>query len=71
KTISMSALTNQDAADLSRAVRKILQERGEISTHEITVQAIDQRGETYDLAIATGDRLRLYRRTWGSVDGKG
>ncbi|MBV1835391.1 MobF family relaxase [Novacetimonas pomaceti] len=71
KTISMSALTNQDAADLSRAVRKILQERGEISTHEIIVQAIDQRGETYDLAIATGDRLRLYRRTWGSVDGKG
>nr|WP_242407718.1 AAA family ATPase [Komagataeibacter intermedius] len=71
KTISMSALTNQDAADLSRAVRKILQERGEISTHEITVQAIDQRGETYDLAIAAGDRLRLYRRTWGSVDGRG
>ncbi|WP_308721276.1 MobF family relaxase [Komagataeibacter xylinus] len=71
KTISMSALTNQDAADLSRAVRTILQERGEISTHEITVQAIDQRGETYDLAIAMGDRLRLYRRTWGSVDGKG
>lgn len=71
KTISMSVLTNQDAADLSRAVREILQERGEISKYEITVQAIDQRGETYDLAIASGDRLRLYRRTWGIVDGKG
>jgi len=71
KTISMSALTNQDAADLSRAVRTILQDRGEISKDEITVEAIDQRGETYDIAIAAGDRLRLFRRTWGQVDGKG
>ena len=33
-------------------------------------RAIDQRGQTYDLAIAAGDRLRLFRRTWGAVDGK-
>ncbi|WP_291366544.1 MobF family relaxase [Acetobacter sp. UBA5411] len=69
--VTMSALTNRDAADLSRAVRSILQERGEISRKEITVQAIDQRGETYDLQVAAGDRLRLYRRTWGKVDGQG
>jgi len=71
KTISMTALTNDDAADLSRAVRSILQERGEISKHEIRVEAVDQRGETYDLSIAQGDRLRLFRRTWGHADGKG
>lgn len=69
--ITMSALTNRDAGDLSRAVRSILQDRGEISRKEITVQATDQRGETYDLQIAAGDRLRLYRRTWGKVEGQG
>ncbi|GBR05696.1 hypothetical protein AOE01nite_35280 [Acetobacter oeni] len=64
-------VTRRDAADLSRAVRSILQERGEISRKEITVEAIGQRGETYDLQIAAGDRLRLYRRTWGKVEGQG
>ncbi|MCP1274440.1 relaxase domain-containing protein [Gluconobacter albidus] len=69
--ISMSALTNQDAADLSRAVRRILQERGEISRDEVKLDAVDQRGETYELQVAAGDKLRLFRRTWGAVDGKG
>ncbi|WP_029604388.1 MobF family relaxase [Kozakia baliensis] len=70
KTISMSALTNQDAADLSRAVRKLLQERGEISRDERIVKAIDQRGEEYDMALAAGDRVRLYRRVYAVVDRK-
>ncbi|KXV21253.1 conjugal transfer protein TraA [Acetobacter malorum] len=69
--ISMSALTNQDAADLSRAVRRILQNRGEISRDEVKLDAVDQRGETYELQVAAGDRLRLFRRTWGAVEGKG
>ncbi|MBS1023200.1 relaxase domain-containing protein [Gluconobacter cerinus] len=69
--ISMSALTNQDAADLSRAVRRILQNRGEISRDEVTLDAVDQRGETYELQVAAGDRLRLFRRTWGAVEGTG
>ncbi|GEN61484.1 hypothetical protein ANI02nite_33680 [Acetobacter nitrogenifigens DSM 23921 = NBRC 105050] len=70
KTVSMSVLTNRDAADLSQAVRRLLQERGEVAREERVVKAVDQRGDEYDMAVATGDRVRLYRRVWGKVDGK-
>jgi hypothetical protein len=68
--ISVSAPTNEDAADISQAIRARLKERGEIATDEIVHKAIDQNGREYDLALAVGDRVRLYRRTWGTVDGK-
>jgi hypothetical protein len=68
--ISISAPTNDDAAEISQAVRRRLKERGEIAAGEVVYKAIDQRGQTYDLAIAAGDKLRLFRRTWGAVDGK-
>ncbi|WP_034998993.1 MobF family relaxase [Beijerinckia mobilis] len=71
KSITVSALTNQDAADISQAIRERLKARGEIGADEKLYKAIDQRGETYDLRIATGDKLRLYRRTWATIDGKG
>ena len=29
-----------------------------------------RRGQEYDLALAAGDRVRLFRRTWGTVDGR-
>jgi len=69
--VTISALTNEDAADISRAVRTRLKARGEIGRDEAIYDAIDQRGEQYRLPIATGDRLRLYRRTWARIDGKG
>ena len=40
------------------------------AAEEVVYRAVDQRGQTYDLAIAAGDKLRLFRRTWGAVDGK-
>jgi hypothetical protein len=69
--ISISAPTNDDAAAISLAVRARLKERGEIAGDEVVYRAIDQRGKTYDLPIAIGDRLRLFRRIWGTVDGRG
>ncbi|MEJ5143636.1 MobF family relaxase [Gluconobacter albidus] len=66
--ITMSAPTNADVMDISRAVRERLRERGEIGKEEIIRAAMDQRGEKYDLAISVGDRLRLYRRTSVKVD---
>ena len=69
--ITVSALTNADAADISRAVRERLKERGALGSDETVHDAIDQRGEEYCLQIATGDRLRLFRRTWAEIDGKG
>ena len=68
--ITISAPTNEDAADISKAIRARLKERGEIAAAEAVHKAIDQNGREYDLALATGDRVRLFRRTWGSVGGK-
>jgi len=69
--ITMTALTNQDAADLSQAVREILVRRGEIDRQGIAVAAVDQRGEAFDMQVARGDRIRLFRRMWGTVEGQG
>lgn len=67
--ITISALTNEDAGTISRAVRERLKRRGEIGEDEIVVPAImptgDRRGEHHDLPIATGDKLRLFRRVRG------
>jgi hypothetical protein len=68
--ITVSAPTNEDVAEISRAIRERLKQRGEIGDDEVTYRAIDQDGRTYDLPIATGDRVRLFRRTWGTVDGR-
>jgi hypothetical protein len=67
--ITVSAPTNDDVAAISRAIRDRLKERGELGNDETVYRAIDQDNRTYDLPIATGDRLRLFRRTWGTVDG--
>ncbi len=71
KPVTISTLTNEDAADISRVVRARLRERGEIAREERRYDAIDQRGETYNLPIAEGDSLRLFRRTWARIDGRG
>jgi hypothetical protein len=67
--VTMSALTNADAADISQAVRARLKARAEIGDDEIIYPAIDQRGETYSLPLATGDRVRLFRQTTAIIDG--
>ncbi len=71
RSVTVSVPTNEDAADVSRVIRARLKARGEIGADEVTYKAVDQRGETYDLPIATGDRLRLFRRTWARIDGRG
>ncbi len=68
--VTISALTNQDAADISRAVRERLKARGELGQEEVVHPAIDQRGETYDMPIATGDKVRLFRKTYSLIEGK-
>lgn len=68
--VTVSAPTNADAAVISRAIRSRLRTRGELGDDEIVRPAIDPRGERYDLSIATGDRLRLFRKTFGTADGQ-
>jgi hypothetical protein len=69
--ITVSAPTNEDVAEISRAIRQRLKARGEIVGQEITHRAIDQGNREFDLTLAVGDRVRLFRRTWGTVNGRG
>jgi hypothetical protein len=68
--ITVSAPTNEDTAEISRAIRQRLKARGEIAAEEVVHRAIDQGNREFDLTLAVGDRVRLFRRTWGSVNGE-
>lgn len=68
--VTVSALTNDDVAEISTAIRVRLKERGEIGPDVGTYQAIDQRGTKYDLPLAEGDRVRLFRKVSVFADGK-
>jgi TrwC relaxase/AAA domain len=71
--VTITTLTNAEAADISRAIRERLKARGEIGTDEATYKAVVYRAdkaEFFDLPIATGDRLRMYRKTVAQIDGK-
>jgi hypothetical protein len=71
--VTLTTLTNAEAADISRAIRERLKARGEIGTDEAIYKAVVDRGdkpEFFDLPIATGDRLRMYRKTIAQIDGQ-
>ncbi|HUZ91043.1 MAG TPA: MobF family relaxase, partial [Methylocella sp.] len=67
KTITISAPVNEDAMEISRAVRARLKKRGELSADEAVYEAIAPRGDgkatLFNLPIATGDRVRLFKLT--------
>lgn len=62
-TISVSAPTNSDAMIVAAAIRRLRQKTGELGKDEWLVTATDNRGEQFDLPLAIGDRVRLFRRT--------
>ena len=71
--VTITTLSNAEAADISQAIRERLKSRGEIGTDEATYKAVVYRAEKpefFDLPIATGDRLRMYRKTVAEIDGK-
>jgi len=68
--VTASALTNADAAEISKAIRVRLKARGELGPDEAIYAAIDNRGEQYELPVATGDRFRLYKQTAATIDGR-
>lgn len=71
KTISISAPTNEDAMEISRAVREKLKKRGELGDDEAVYEAIAPRGDGksihFNLPVATGDRVRLHKLTWAKI----
>jgi hypothetical protein len=64
--------TNAHALEVGKAIRAIRREAGELGRDEITKRALDPNsGETFDLPIAVGDRLRLFTRVNDADAGRG
>ena len=62
-TVTVSSPTNAEAHDVSAAIRAHRRAAGEIGDDEITIAATDgQSDRNYSLALATGDRVRLFKR---------
>lgn len=61
--ITISAPTNVDAREISRAVRERRREMGEVGADQVDLAATDGRGNGYTLALAGGDNVRLFERT--------
>jgi len=64
-TVTISAPTNADAREISRAVRDERRAMGELGQDRVTVRATDSRGGTFALPLAEGDNVRLFARTRG------
>lgn len=64
-TITISAPTNVDAREISRAVREVRRGMGEVGPDAVDVAATDGRGTGYTLTLAKGDNVRLYAQTRG------
>ncbi len=62
-TVTISAPTNADAREISRAVRDERRAMGELGQDRVTVRATDGRGRTFALPLAEGDNVRLFART--------
>jgi hypothetical protein len=70
-TITVSAPTNADAREISAALREVRRAAGEIGADRQVVPATDQHGAVYDLALAEGDRVRLFDRVNASFGNRG
>ena len=64
--VTISAPTNNDAHQISLALRQRRRELGEVGADRITMRATDgdtQAPRTYDMDLSEGDRVRLFQRT--------
>jgi hypothetical protein len=62
-TLSVSAPTNQDARAIGAEIREHRRAAGELGPDLVVIKACDQTGNSYDLALGVGDRVRLFART--------
>ena len=72
KAPSVSAPTNMDAHRISVAIRTERRAMGEIGSDVMRIRAVDQEGREYDMPLAAGDRVRLFKSTGAKFgDGRG
>ncbi|MGH7043974.1 MAG: MobF family relaxase, partial [Acetobacteraceae bacterium] len=69
--LSVTAPTNEDARAISAAIRARRRVAGELGADVATLKATDQNGAAFDLALARGDRVRLFANAGAALaDGK-
>jgi TrwC relaxase/AAA domain len=61
-TLTVSAPTNADAREIGAAIRAHRRRAGDLGDDVKIVKATDRGGDTYDLPLAIGDRVRLFDR---------
>lgn len=69
--VLMVAPTQADARLVADAMRRRRQAEGVRGPDIAELDAVDQAGAEYRLPVAIGDRVRLYRRTYGRGAGRG
>ena len=60
--LTVSAPTNADAREIGAAIRVERRQAGELGEDAKVLDATDRNGDTYRLAVAVGDRVRLVDR---------
>ncbi len=66
-SLTISAPTNADARELGAAIRVEWRQAGNLGEDIKTIRATDRTGDTYDLPLAVGDRVRLFDRVYDSA----
>ena len=59
-TLTVSAPTNADAHQLGMAIREVRRDMGQIKADAVKIKAADREGNAYDMALAPGDKVRLF-----------
>lgn len=62
-SLTLSAPTNMDAHRIGMAVREARRELGQIGKDAVSIKATDRDGNIYDMALASGDKVRLFSST--------
>jgi hypothetical protein len=61
--LTVSAPTNADAHRLGVAIREERRRLGQVGADQVKVKAVGQNGEAYEMALAAGDKVRLFAST--------
>ena len=69
--VLMVAPTQADARALADAMRRRRQVEGTRGPEVACLDAVDQAGAVFELPVALGDKIRLFRRTYGRGAGRG
>lgn len=65
------APTRADCRAVGAAIRRRRQASARVGPDLVTVEAIDQAGDIYEIPLAIGDRVRLYGKTYARGAGAG